>query len=132
MKYARIIQNTAVDVRIESPEGCFTPNIVAEFVEVPDAVENGWLFNDGTWSAPPTPPAPVPAPRTWSVTDVRKGLTLSEKSKWDNDSTPEIVTAKIEFATPQELAYTTELLDYLVDSSSISSQSRTKILAENI
>ena len=132
MKYARQNNNIAVDVRTKSPEGFYTPNVVAQFIAVPDEVQDGWLLNNGVWSAPPTTPTPVPAPRTWSVTDVRKGLILSEKSKWDNDSTPEIVTAKIEFATPQELAYTTELLDYLVDSSSISALSRTKILAENI
>lgn len=52
MKYARIINNTAVDVRTESPEGCYTENIVAEFVEVPDDVQDGWVLADGNWSAP--------------------------------------------------------------------------------
>lgn len=60
MKYARVIANTAVDVRTEVPEGFFTPEVVAEFVEVPDQVENGWLLKDGVWSAPP--PAPEPEP----------------------------------------------------------------------
>ena len=60
MKYARIINDTAVDVRTEAPEGFFTPEVVAEFVEVPDQVENGWLLKDGVWSAPP--PAPEPQP----------------------------------------------------------------------
>lgn len=53
MKYARIVSDYAVDVRTESPEGCFTPNIVAEFVEVPDEVMDGWVVADGIWSAPP-------------------------------------------------------------------------------
>lgn len=53
MKYARIVSDYAVDVRTESPEGCFTPNIVAEFVEVPDDVMDGWVVADGIWSAPP-------------------------------------------------------------------------------
>jgi hypothetical protein len=52
MKYARIINTYAVDVRIDSPEGCYTPNIVAEFVEVPDDVQDGWVVTDGNWSAP--------------------------------------------------------------------------------
>ena len=58
MKYARIVGSTAADVHTESPEGFFTPEIAAEFVEVPDQVENGWLLKDGIWSAPP--PAPEP------------------------------------------------------------------------
>jgi hypothetical protein len=64
MKYARIINSIAIDVRTDSPEGCFTPNIVAEFVEVPDQVEEGWSNKRGTWTAPvpftPEPAAVVP------------------------------------------------------------------------
>ena len=52
MKYARISNTYAVDVRTDSPEGCYTPNIVAEFVEVPDDVQDGWVVTDGNWSAP--------------------------------------------------------------------------------
>jgi len=52
MKYARISNTYAVDVRTDSPEGCYTPNIVAEFVEVPDDVQEGWVLADGNWSAP--------------------------------------------------------------------------------
>lgn len=66
MKYARIVNNTAVDTRTESPEGCFTPGIVAQFVEVPDQVENGWTIENGVWSAPAAP-APVPPPKPESA-----------------------------------------------------------------
>ena len=52
MKYARIQNTYAVDVRSDSPEGCYTPNIVAEFVEVPDEVMDGWILTNGTWAAP--------------------------------------------------------------------------------
>ena len=52
MKYARIVNNYAVDVRTESPEGCFTPNIVIEFGEIPDEVQNGWILTNGNWSTP--------------------------------------------------------------------------------
>ena len=65
MKYARIMENRAVDVRTEHPEGFFTPEIVAEFVEVPGEVENGWALENGVWTAPPAPvppPEPTPAP----------------------------------------------------------------------
>ena len=63
MKFARIVADHAVDVRTEAPEGFFTPEVVAEFVEVPDQVENGWLLNDGIWSAPPPAPPPAPEPQ---------------------------------------------------------------------
>lgn len=64
MKYARTVSNTAVDVRTESPEGCFHPEIAAQFVTVPDQVEDGWLLNDGVWAAPAIviPADPTPAP----------------------------------------------------------------------
>ena len=52
MKYARIVNGIAVDIRTESPEGFFTPNIVAEFVEVPDEVEYNWTLMNGNWYAP--------------------------------------------------------------------------------
>ena len=63
MKYARIINNQAVDVRAEHPEGFFTPEIAAQFQYVPDDVENGWILEDGVWTAPVIPePAPAPEP----------------------------------------------------------------------
>ena len=60
MKYARIVASTAVDVRTETPEGFFTPDVVAQFVEVPDQVQDGWMLKGGVWTAPP--PAPEPQP----------------------------------------------------------------------
>lgn len=60
MKYSRITNNQAVDVRTDSPDGCYTPEVVSEFVQVPDAVENGWLLTDGAWAAPAVPVEPVP------------------------------------------------------------------------
>lgn len=60
MKHARIINNQAIDVRTESPEGCFTPNIVAEFQAVPDEVHDNWTVSGGVWSAPPVPVPHVP------------------------------------------------------------------------
>lgn len=64
MKYARIVNNAAVDTRDTSPDGCFTPNIVEQFIEVPDTVEDGWTVENGKWSAPVIAPViePTPAP----------------------------------------------------------------------
>ena len=59
--YARISNGIAVDVRSDSPVGCFTDNFVAEFVTVPDGVQNGWLYENGLFTAPPLPPVPTQA-----------------------------------------------------------------------
>lgn len=68
-----------------------------------------------------------PPIRTWSQKDIRTGLTLAEKVKWDNNSEPEIVTVKAEL--PNDKAGTTELLDFLVSLNIISQSSADKILA---
>lgn len=55
MKFARKVNNKAVDVVDSYPSGQFHPSILAEFLEVPDEVENGWVYssaNGGSWSAP--------------------------------------------------------------------------------
>lgn len=63
MKYARITNNQAVDVRTESPDGFFTPDIADQFELVPDEVENGWFLDNGNWSAPVIPePGSAPDP----------------------------------------------------------------------
>lgn len=60
MKYARIINERAVDIATD-PASQFHPDLAAEFVEVPDEVQRGWIrAEDGTWSAPPAPAAPEP------------------------------------------------------------------------
>ena len=59
--FARIINNVAVDVSAD-PENSFHPDIAAEFVAVPDAVQAGWVRDaGGKWSAPAPAPEPVPA-----------------------------------------------------------------------
>lgn len=62
MKYARIINNIAVDVRLNSPVDFFTPEIAAEFVEVPDQIEDHWSLINDLWTAPIMPEPIVVAP----------------------------------------------------------------------
>ena len=61
MKYARIINDVAVDVSA-APMDEFHPLLAAEFESVPDEVEHGWRLDDGVWTAPPPVPAPPPSP----------------------------------------------------------------------
>ena len=72
---------------------------------------------------------PTPTARVWTQDNVRSGLTLAEKAKWDNDSAPEVVTAKIEIGGGLELAAITEVLDFLVEANVISADSKTAVLA---
>ena len=60
MKYARIVNHTAVDTRNDSPVGFYTENIANEFVVVPDEVIDGWSNVSGAWVAPVPPPEPTP------------------------------------------------------------------------
>ena len=59
MKWARKVNNFAVDVRTTSPEGCYTEQIVAEFIIVPDEVENMWVYVEETQTWASQEPQPV-------------------------------------------------------------------------
>jgi hypothetical protein len=56
-------------------------------------------------------------------------LSLAEKSKFINRSTPAVVTAVSEMQTLKNEADTIEILQFLVDSGDISQASMNKILA---
>jgi hypothetical protein len=133
MKYAWIENERVRDIcEGGNPADCYTANVAVYYdTLVPDEAKDGDGYVDGQWiPAPPLPTPPAP-PQTWNDTGVRNGLTLADKTRWDNNDTQEIVTAKIEFQTPQELPYTTELLAYLVASNSISQTSMDQVLAES-
>ena len=130
MKYAWIENNRIRDIAPGNPAEFYHPDVAVFYnTEVPDDAANGDGWIDGALVKPEPAPEPAPAPRTWSQADVRAGLSLSEKVKWDNDSAPEIVTVKAELSTPQELAATTELLQFLVDTAVIAQASMNKVLA---
>ena len=61
--YCRLINNEAVDV-VPTYHDRFHPNLHAEFVECPDDVQAGWIYDADadTWSAPPEPDLPDPEP----------------------------------------------------------------------
>lgn len=131
MKYAWIQDEKIRDICQEgNPEDYYTPNVAAYYnTLVPDEAKNGDGYVNGQWIPAPPPPPPPPPVEVWNDATVRRSLTLIDKTRWDNNDTQEIVTAKIEFATYQKIAYTTELLDYLVASQSISQTSKDRVLA---
>jgi hypothetical protein len=129
MKYAWIENGKVRDVAHSDPSKIYHPDVAVLYdTQVPDDAANGDGWVDGQLVKPePPPPAPAPA-RTWSASDVRNGLTLAEKVKWDNDSAPEIVTVKAELAGSKAVAEVTELLQFLVDTNVISQASMDKVL----
>jgi len=126
MKYAWIENNSVRDVAPGNPSEYYHPDVAQNYnTQVPDDAVNGdgWVNNALVKRESPAPAEP-PA-RQWTADDFRAGMTLAEKTKWDNNSALEIVTVKIEL--PKELASVTELLDFLVASSVISQASADKI-----
>jgi hypothetical protein len=127
MKYAWIENNKVRDVAHDEPLKIYHPDVAALYTtEVPDDAANGDGWVNGAL-VKPVIPEPTPAPRQWTADSFRSQMTLAEKTKWDNNSAPEIITVKAEL--PKELAGATELLDFLVASSVIAAETKTKILA---
>jgi len=128
MKKAWIENNVVRDVCEGNPAELYHPDVAVHYsTDVPDDIKNGATLQNGVWV---NLPASLGPQIKW-ITDVkvRNGLTLAERSKWDNNTTNTIITAKIEFAMPKLEAQATELLQFLVDSGDISQASMTKILA---
>lgn len=129
MKYAWIENDKIRDIAPGTPSEFYHQDVAVFYnTEVPDEAVNGDGWVNGQ-VVKPTAPEPVVQPRTWTANDVRNGLNLSEKVKWDNDSAPEVVTAKQELLGQKELEAVTEVLQMLVDASVISQASMDKILA---
>jgi len=127
MKYAWIENGKVRDVAHDDPLKIYHPDVAVFYTtEVPDDAVNGDGWVNGQL-VKPEPAPPAPAPRQWTADSFRAGMTLAEKTKWDNDSAPEIKTVKAEL--PKELAGATELLDFLVASNVISQASADKVLA---
>ena len=127
MKYAWIENDKIRDVAPDEPSKIYHPDVAALYTTlVPDDAMHGDGWVNGAL-VKPVVVEPTPAARQWTAEDFRTGMTLAEKTKWDNDSAPEIKTVKAEL--PKELAGATELLDFLVSSSVISAETKAKILA---
>lgn len=130
MKKAWIENARIRDIAPGNPAEFYHPDVAKLYdTLVPDDAANGDGWVNGQLVKPEPAPPPPPSPRTWTADNIRTGMTLSERVKWDNNSAPEIVTAKVEMASPQELTHTTEVLDLLLAASLISQATKDKILA---
>lgn len=108
-------------------EQTVVPELLPTLIPCPENTVPNSTYDPETFQFTPPPPPP----QTWNDFSVRAGLTLVDKTNWDNNTTPQIITVKIEFETPQERPYTTELLEYLVVSESISQTSMDQVLAQS-
>lgn len=99
-------------------EECFSPEVLAMTFPAPDEVQLGWLrnINDNTYEYVPPPPPPK---QVIYSSMVRACLTLSDKVKWDNNQTPEIVTVKLDFDDGLTNPEATENMQFLYDTQSI-------------
>ena len=126
MKYAWIENDKIRDVAHDDPSKIYHPDVAKFYdTQVPDDAVNGDGWVNGAL-VKPVVVEPTPAARQWTADNFRTGMTLAEKTKWDNDSAPEIKTVKSEL--PKELAGATELLDFLVSLNVISVETKAKIL----
>lgn len=129
MRFAWVENQSIRDIAWADPSVIYHPDVAKFYdTQVPDDAVNGDGWIDGQLVKPVPPPPPPPPPRTWSVSDVRSKLTLSERVKWDNDKTDTIKTAKVELQSPREQADTEEILQMLVDAGDISQASMNKVL----
>jgi hypothetical protein len=131
MKYAWIQDNKIRDIcQGGNPTEHYHPDVAKFYdTQVPDNAENddGWV--NGAL-VKPVIHEPTPEPVKWTVEDVRNGLTLAERVKWDNNKSDEIKTAKVELTISSFKAKVQEVLDMLVASGDVSQASATAILAK--
>jgi hypothetical protein len=129
MKWAWIEGDKIRDVAHSDPNDIYHPDVAKFYdTQVPDDAANGDGWVNGQLVKPePAPPAPPP-PTTWTAEDVRVGLSLAEKVKWDNETSPEVKTAKLEITGAVPEVKIKEVLDFLVASNVISQASADKVI----
>lgn len=129
MKYAWIENDKVRDVAHSDPSKIYHPDVAVFYdTQVPDDAVNGdrWINGQLIKQKPPAPPRPVPP--AWTADDIRPCLTLTEKVKWDNETMPEVKTAKTELASSSPEVKTKEVLDFLVATNVISQESVDKVI----
>jgi hypothetical protein len=132
MKYAWIEDNKVRDIcQGGDPVEHYHPDVAAHYTtQVPDDATNGDGWVNGEL-VKPVIPEPTATPVSWTADDIRKGLTLAERVKWDNDKSDEIKTAKVELSGINYRAKVQEILNMLVASGDVSQASADAILANN-
>jgi hypothetical protein len=128
MKWAWIEGDKIRDVAHSDPNQIYHPDVAKLYdTQVPDnaANDDGWVNGQ---LVKPQPATFAPPPPAWTAEDVRAGLSLAEKVKWDNETAPEVKTAKLEITGSVPEVKIKEVLDFLVASNVISQASADKVI----
>ena len=106
MKFARILNDLAVDVVDGDPAERYHPLLAAEFVEVPGAVVSGSRLVDGDWIAPePASPAPAPAaPIQMAIIDFLRLFTNTEMAGFNALRKTVAALAPTDYGDPDKAA----------------------------
>ena len=130
MKYAWIENQRIRDIAPGNPVEFYHPDVAKFYdTQVSDDAVNGDGWIDGS-VVKPALPEPYNWPVSWVLKDIREGLSLLERVKWDADKTDEIKTAKIELDGISYKAKVKEVLDMLVSNNDISQESADVILSK--
>jgi hypothetical protein len=135
MRKAWIVNGQISDIACKDPYEIYHPDVAKLYdTEVPDDAANGDGWIDGKWIKPTIPEpsffTPDPVDRMIGLSQIRQNLTFAEKVKWDNNKTDEIITAKEEFILDLKIPKAAEILQFLVDSGSISQASANNIIGD--
>lgn len=106
MKYARIINDTAVDVVDTDPATIYHQSIAAEFTQVPNEVVEGSTLIDDAWIAPVAvaPPAtPVP-PKQMAIIDFLRLFTQAEMVGFNSLRKQVAALAPDDYTSPDKAA----------------------------
>jgi hypothetical protein len=132
MKYAWIENQRIRDIALGNPVELYHSDVAKFYdTQVPDGAANGDGWVEGQ-VVKPVLPEPYNWPVSWVLKDIREGLSLLERVKWDNDETNRIKTAKIELEGISYEAKVKEVLDMLVSNNDISQESANVILSKTV
>ena len=126
MKHAWIENDKVRDIAPGDPYLFYHPDIAAYYnTLIPDDVQKDAYWDGEKWVNHIISPSntdvldSIIAPRRVNIQDLREVMTLAERVKWDNDLSPTIKTAKIEFAFGKSTADAKPVLQMLVDAGDI-------------
>lgn len=135
MKYAYISNNILQDVVSSNPHLLFSAGYASQFVEVPDNVSNGWIF-DGADYHPPNPPGTVSAAPS-AVTMRQARLALLSVGLLDDVETainslpsPQKEAARIEWEYSQEVQRHNGFVSILAPSLGLTEESLDNLFIE--
>jgi len=126
MKHAWIENDIVRDVAPGDPFKFYHPDIAAYYnTLIPDDIQMGAAWDGEKWVNRIILPTTtllkenVLLPRRVGQAELREVMSLAERVKWDNDTSPTIKTAKIELALARLISEVKPVLQMLVDAGDI-------------